>query len=153
MKSYLHDNPDLRLVLNNDLQVGRTISGPTGSVVLDDCNFHECVDLKDFEALKTLAIDPPDGEFLVMNYRINGEFPAPFRIYPYIDESIPFKLQFKINVRSSFPPNHFATGVVIKFPVPKSTTGVTYDVGKGVQGQSFEYKASEQCAYWTINKF
>lgn len=87
MKSYLHDNPDLRLVLNNDLQVGRTISGPTGSVVLDDCNFHECVDLKDFEALKTLAIDPPDGEFLVMNYRINGEFPAPFRIYPYIDES------------------------------------------------------------------
>lgn len=132
MKSYLHDNPDLRLVLNNDLQVGRTISGPTSTVVLDDCNFHECVDLKDFEALKTLAIDPPDGEFLVMNYRINGEFPAPFRIYPYIDETTPFKLQFKVNVRSSFPPNHFATGVVIKFPVPRSTTGVTYEVGKGV---------------------
>ena len=56
MKSYLFDNPDLRLVLNNDLTVGRTMSGPTGSVVLDDCNFHECVDLKDFEAMKTLAI-------------------------------------------------------------------------------------------------
>jgi AP-4 complex subunit mu-1 len=58
-----------------------------GSVVLDDCNFHECVDLRDFEAMKTLSITPPDGEFLVMNYRINGEFPAPFRIYPFIDES------------------------------------------------------------------
>jgi AP-4 complex subunit mu-1 len=42
--------------------------------------------------MKTLAINPPDGEFLVMNYRINGEFPAPFRIYPFIDESSPFKL-------------------------------------------------------------
>lgn len=68
------------------------MTGPTGSVVLDDCNFHECVDLKDFEAMKTLAITPPDGEFLVMNYRINGEYPAPFRIYPFIDEQTPFKL-------------------------------------------------------------
>jgi AP-4 complex subunit mu-1 len=134
MKSYLYDNPDLRLVLNNDLTVGRSMTGPTGSVVLDDCNFHECVDLKDFEAMKTLAITPPDGEFLVMNYRINGEFPAPFRIYPFIDETSPFKLQLNLKVRSSFPPNHFATGVTIKFPVPRSSQGVTYETPKGVQG-------------------
>jgi AP-4 complex subunit mu-1 len=54
--------------------------------VLDDCNFHECVDLRDFEAMKTLIINPPDGEFLVMNYRINGDYQTPFRIYPFIDE-------------------------------------------------------------------
>jgi AP-4 complex subunit mu-1 len=132
MKSYLHDNPDLRLVLNNDLQVGRSTTGHMGTVVLDDCNFHECVDLRDFEAMKTLAITPPDGEFLVMNYRINGEFPAPFRIYPFIDESNQYRLQFTIKVRSSFPPNHFATGVVLKFPVPKSSASCTYEVPKGV---------------------
>ena len=62
--------------------MGRTITGHMGSVVLDDCNFHECVNLKDFEAIKTLAINHPDGEFLVVNYRINGDFPAPLRIYP-----------------------------------------------------------------------
>jgi AP-4 complex subunit mu-1 len=153
MKSYLHDNPDLRLVLNNDLQVGRSIAGPTGSITLDDCNFHECVDLKDFEAMKTLVINPPDGEFLVMNYRINGEFPAPFRMYPFIDEISPFKLQLTVKVRSSFPPNHFATGVVIKFPVPRTSNAVTHEMPKKVQGQSFEYKKNENCAYWTINKF
>ena len=103
-------------------------------MVLDDCNFHECVDLKDFEALKTLAINPPDGVFLVMNYRINGEFPAPFRIYPFIDETEPFKINFRINVRSSFPPNHFATGVIVKFAVPKSSHSVAYQIPKGVQG-------------------
>ncbi len=54
--------------------VGKNNDGPTGSVVLDDCAFHECVDTKDFDALKTLAINPPDGEFLVMNYRINGDY-------------------------------------------------------------------------------
>ena len=86
MKSYLIGNPELRLVLNSDLQVGKSTTGQVGSVVLDDCNFHECVDVGDFEAMKTVTINPPDGEFLVMNYRINGEYPAPFRIYPFIDE-------------------------------------------------------------------
>lgn len=85
MKSYLQGNPELRLVLNNDLQVGK--GNGSGSVVLDDCNFHECVDVRDFEAMKTISINPPDGEFLVMNYRINGEFSAPFRIYPFIEET------------------------------------------------------------------
>jgi len=91
MKSYLMGNPELRLVLNDDLQVGKSALGQ-GSVVLDDCSFHECVDLKDFDAMKTVAIKPPDGEFLVMNYRINGEYPAPFRFYPYIDELSQYKL-------------------------------------------------------------
>ena len=74
MKSYLIGNPELRLVLNNDLTVGKHTEGPVGSVVLDDCNFHECVDVRDFEAMKTVTINPPDGEFLVMNYRINGDY-------------------------------------------------------------------------------
>jgi AP-4 complex subunit mu-1 len=80
-----------------------------GSVVLDDCNFHECVDLRDFEAMKTLIINPPDGEFLVMNYRINGDYQTPFRIYPFIDEISQYKLQFTLKVRATFPADHFAT--------------------------------------------
>ena len=100
MKSYLIGNPELRLVLNNDLTVGRSATGHQGSVTLDDCNFHECVDTNDFEAMKTVSINPPDGEFLVMNYRINGEYPAPFRIYPFIDEVTQYKLQFTVKVRA-----------------------------------------------------
>ena len=74
MKSYLTGNPGLRLVLNDDLVVGKQNNGSFGAVVLDDCAFHECVDTRDFDALKTLAINPPDGEFLVMNYRISGDY-------------------------------------------------------------------------------
>mmetsp|Transcript_4578 Transcript_4578/g.3083 ORF Transcript_4578/g.3083 Transcript_4578/m.3083 type:complete len:208 (+) Transcript_4578:729-1352(+) len=124
-----------------------------GSVVLDDCSFHECVDLKDFEAMKTVAINPPDGEFLVMNYRINGEYPAPFRFYPYIDEISQYKLQLTLKVRAQFPAKHFATGVLIKFPVPKHTSNFTAEIPKGVQGQSSEYKDQERIGVWKINKF
>ena len=134
MKSYLIGNPELRLVLNNDLQVGKSTTGQVGSVVLDDCNFHECVDVGDFEAMKTVAINPPDGEFLVMNYRINGEYPAPFRIYPFIDEKSQYQLQFTVKVRAQFPQNHFATQVIVKFAVPRITTNVSFELPKGVQG-------------------
>ena len=63
MKSYLSGNPGLRLALNEDLVVGKATRGTAafGGVVLDDCNFHECVNLDDFEATRTLALVPPDG--------------------------------------------------------------------------------------------
>jgi AP-4 complex subunit mu-1 len=55
MKSYLRGNPGLRLVLNDDLIVGKAPLSES-TVILDDCAFHESVDLTDFDTLKTLAI-------------------------------------------------------------------------------------------------
>lgn len=49
MKSYLCGNPELKLALNEDIVIGKNTSGGYGCVVLDDCNFHECVDLQDFD--------------------------------------------------------------------------------------------------------
>ena len=121
--------------------------------MLDDCNFHECVDVRDFEAMKTLTINPPDGEFLVMNYRINGDYSTPFRIYPFIDEVSQYKLQLTLKVRATFPPDHFATGVVVKFAVPRVTSGVAFEIPKGIQGHLAEYKSTEQMAEWSIKKF
>ena len=101
MKSYLKGNPGLRLVLNDDLVVGKNAVGPVGQVILDDCAFHECVNTSDFDALKTLAIAPPDGEFLVMNYRINGDYQTPYRLYPFIDELSSYKLQFTLKIKAT----------------------------------------------------
>ncbi len=50
--------------------------------------------------MQTVSINPPDGEFLVMNYRSNGEYSAPFRIYPFVDEISGYKLQFTVKVRA-----------------------------------------------------
>lgn len=107
MKSYLKGNPGLRLVLNDDLIVGKGSTG--GGVILDDCAFHESVDTRDFDALRTLAIQPPDGEFLVMNYRMNADYQTPFRIYPFIDELANYKLQFTLKIKATCPSDKTAT--------------------------------------------
>ena len=41
MKSYLVGNPALKLILNDDLTLAET--NTQGSIILDDCNFHESV--------------------------------------------------------------------------------------------------------------
>lgn len=77
VKSYLAGSPAICLALNDNLVIGRRESGVTdyghghGSevVMLDDCSFHESVQLDRFDAERTLELRPPDGEFALMNYR------------------------------------------------------------------------------------
>ena len=153
MKSYLKGNPGLRLVLNDDLQIGKSNLGPTGAVVLDDCAFHECVDTNDFDTLRTLAINPPDGEFLVMNYRINADYQTPFRIYPFIDELSQYKLQFTLKIKGTFPADKTATQVLAKFNLPKETATATFEIPKGIQGQTAEHNMKNNQGEWIIRKF
>merc|ERR1712217_404334 len=70
MKSYLSGNPELKLALNEDLVIGSGANASVpkygsgnSSITLDDCNFHECVRLDEFEETRTLHFIPPDGEF------------------------------------------------------------------------------------------
>ncbi len=81
MKSYLNGNPALKLILNEDIAMAE--ANTTGSVVLDDCNFHESVNYSEFLVNKSLRIDPPEGEFVVMNYRITADFNAPFKVFAF----------------------------------------------------------------------
>ena len=180
MKSYLSGNPGLRFALNEDLIVGKENASGYGGLVLDDCNFHECVNLDDFENGRTLALIPPDGEFVVMNYRITSEFRAPFRIFPVLEEHSQYKVELVLRVRADIPEKNHGTNVLIKFPVPKTATTVIPEVGidpavlaansniggaRGVSsavavnagaaniGQSAEYDAKERQVMWLIKKF
>ena len=81
MKSYLTGNPALKLILNEDIAMAETNSN--GHVILDDCNFHESVNYTEFVMNKSLRIDPPEGEFVVMNYRITSDFTAPFKVFTF----------------------------------------------------------------------
>lgn len=68
-------------------------------MVLDDCNFHECVKLDEFESARTLHFLPPEGEFAVLNYRVTGDFRCPFKIFPSIEETAPYKLEVMCMIR------------------------------------------------------
>jgi AP-4 complex subunit mu-1 len=174
MKSFLSGNPPLQLALNPDLVIGAE-NRSYGGFVLDDATFHECVDLTAFENDRVLGIRPPDGEFVVMNYRMSGEFRAPFRVIPRIEEVSPYKLEFTLKLRADIPPKNYGTSVIVKFAVPRAATSVVPSVlisedatssalkasassaaGKGVppertQVAEFDSKAKE--VVWSIRKF
>jgi len=155
MKSYLAGNPELKLALNEELVVGKGSagSGGYGAVELDDCNFHECVKLGAFESQRVLTFVPPDGEFVVMNYRITSDFRTPFRMFPFFELVSPYKAEVVLKVRADIPETNYGGNVIVMIPVPKTTSSAVCDLGIGVVGQSAEYDAKERKVLWKIKKF
>ncbi|EXC16659.1 AP-4 complex subunit mu-1 [Morus notabilis] len=139
MKSYLTGNPEIRLALNDDLNIGRggrsvydySSSLGSGSVILDDCNFHESVRLDSFEVDKTLTLVPPDGEFPVMNYRMTQEFKPPFRVNALIEEAGALKAEVILKVYAEFPSSITANSIVVQMPLPKYTMRASFELEPG----------------------
>lgn len=152
MKSYLSGNPELRLALNEDLVIGKG-SNTYGSVVLDDCNFHECVHLDEFETSRTLHFLPPDGEFAVLNYRITADYRAPFKLYPSIEESGVYKLDAIILLRADIPEANYGSNVILRLPVPKNTVSVLSEFSIEMPGCSTEYNNNDKKVIFNIRKF
>ena len=155
MKSYLAGNPELRLALNEDLVIGKN-SGRYGSVCVDDMNFNDCVNRAEFESARTLSFIPPDGEFVVLNYRITGEFSTPFRIFPSIEETSPTKVEITVLIRAEMPSNHFGANVIVEMPMPVGATAAAscnLISAPGTGHASAEYISSENKIVWTMKKF
>jgi AP-4 complex subunit mu-1 len=151
MKSYLAGNPDLRLALNEDLLVGQPSTG-SNAVQVDNCNFHECARLDEFESQRLITFTPPDGEFTVMNYRVTSEFRAPFRIFPFFELINAFKVELVLKIRAEIPDRNYGSNVVVSFPVPKSCTNVNFEMGQGVIGQETEFESKANRVFWRIKK-
>lgn len=82
MKSYLSGMPECKFGINDKIVMeakGKGLSGgsddPARSgkpvVVIDDCQFHQCVKLSKFETEHSISFIPPDGEFELMRYVFN----------------------------------------------------------------------------------
>ncbi|KAL0017119.1 hypothetical protein SO802_004188 [Lithocarpus litseifolius] len=161
MKSYLSGNPEIRLALNDDLSIGRGgssiydygNSSGSGSVILDDCNFHESVHLDNFDIDRTLALVPPDGEFPVMNYRMTQEFRTPFRINALIEEAGPLKAEVILKVRAEFASSITANTILVQMPLPTYTTRVTFELEPGAVGNTTDFKEANKRLEWGLKKF
>eukprot|EP00392_Amoebophrya_sp_AT5.2_P005711 g5721.t1 len=129
MKSYLSGNPELKLALNEDITIlgnGGNPAAAHASVVLDDCNFHECVDLRDFDDQRILSFYPPDGEFAVMNYRITNDLRVPFRLFPRVtwaekeNTSTYTSAELLITARAELPDANYGGNVQISCQLPRN---------------------------------
>lgn len=54
-----------------------------------------------------------------MNYRVTGDFVCPFRVFPFIEETNPYKLELILKIRGCFPKNIIASYLNVTFSVPK----------------------------------
>lgn len=151
MKSFLSGNPELRLALNEDLVIGK--GGSYGSIVLDDCNFHECVHLDEFESGRTLHFLPPDGEFAVMNYRVTADFRAPFKMFPAIEDIGTYKVDVICTIRADIPEGNAGSNVTIKMSVPRATVSASVEFNSEIPGSHCEYVNLEKKVLWNIRKF
>ena len=138
MKSYLKNQPEMRIVFTDDVMVGKS-SYSAGRMELAGYNFCQGVRARDFESQRTLYIMPPEGEFILMNYRINNEFAPPFRIYTIVEESN-YKLELVIKLNANFSNTVKAGNIVITFNAPKATIHKT------------DYNQNEHLCTWKIPK-
>lgn len=140
------------MALNEDLVIGK--GGAYGSVVLDDCNFHECVRLDEFENGRVLHFIPPEGEFSLLNYRITADYRPPFKIYPLIEEPAPYKMELSILIRAEIPDGNHGANVTVRIPMPRNTVSCAPDLSNAdLAGNTVEYSASEKKVLWNIRKF
>ena len=149
MKSYLAGKPQLKIALSDNVVIGKGSTNPHGVIELDNVNFHECVNRQEFEESKVLTFVPPDGEFVLLNYQITSEFPAPFRIFPFFEMTSAHKCDLVIKVRAEFAPANHGSHVTVQIPMPKATASVTMTVA---QGQMAEFEEKDRTVRWRIKK-
>ncbi|KAI4321107.1 hypothetical protein MLD38_034527 [Melastoma candidum] len=160
MKSYLTGNPEIRVALNEELNIGRggrsvydyRSSTGSGAVILDDCNFHESVRLDSFDLNRTLTLVPPDGEFPVMNYRMTQEFRPPFRINALVEEAGTLKAEVIIKVIAEYSSSITANTVMVQMPLPKYTTRATFELESGAVGQNADFREASKKLEWSLKK-
>jgi AP-4 complex subunit mu-1 len=146
MKSYLTGNPALRVCLNEDLVIG---TGPaSSSLVLDDVLFHEAADTSEFESNRILSLVPPDGEFVLMNYRISNIQKLPFRLYPTVEIISHDRVDIQVTIRADLPDQNYGSNMLLSVPLPE---GCIRSVSCESMGGG-EYLASENRVVWQIKK-
>jgi AP-4 complex subunit mu-1 len=151
MKSYLSGNPSLRLALNDDLLVlseEGSCSRSSSSLPLDDIVFHESAQLEEFESTRVISLTPPDGEFVLVNYRIANFDKVPFRVFPSISVVNDDRLDLSVVIRADIPLQNYGTNIIVSCPVTVPVRGVSF--GDPLSGG--EYMAHENRIAWNIKK-
>lgn len=160
MRTYLTGTPECkfglndRLLLDNDDAGGmpgkpRTTRAAAGSVTLEDCQFHQCVKLGQFDADRIISFVPPDGEFELMRYRATENVNLPFKVHPIVREIGTTKVEYSIAIKANYGPKLFATNVVVRIPTPLNTAKITE---RTTQGRA-KYEPEQNNIVWKIARF
>ena len=85
MRAYLSGTPECKFGLNDKLVLDKAERAADNAVRLDDCQFHQCVELGAFSSDRTISFIPPDGEFELM------------KCVPFFASTLPFLRLFSLH--------------------------------------------------------
>ena len=155
MKTALSGMPECKFGLNDKLimekEGGASAAAAHSKVAgagvdIDDFTFHRCVRLGKFDTDRTITFIPPDGEFELMKYRVIAPS-QPFRIIPSIAEEGKNKLAVNIKIIAEFQDDKKANNVVIKIPLPTTTSKTRINTSRG----RAKYEPGERALVWRIS--
>lgn len=156
LKAHLSGTPECKFGLNDSLLLstgneerGMGHSAAAGAVNLEDCQFHQCVKLGQFDADRIINFVPPDGEFELMRYRAVDNINLPFKVIAQVNEVGKLRVDYEISVKATFGVKLYATDVVIKIPTPLNTSSTTQNATNG----KVKYDPSENHLVWKMNRF
>jgi AP-2 complex subunit mu-1 len=167
MRAYLTGTPECKFGLNDQMLVDsgsspdkdglissrggsiKATRAAAGSVTLEDCQFHQCVQLGKFDTDRTISFVPPDGEFDLMRYRATDNVNLPFKIHPTVREVGSTKVEYSIAIKANYGNKLFATNVVVRIPTPLNTAKITERTSQG----KAKYEPESNCIVWKIARF
>ena len=147
---------------DDDFDNDSVVSGTNTKTVvtLEDCKFHECVDINKFQRDHVVQFTPVDGTIELMKYHVRDNLRLPFNVTPIVrvvsnnDDNSPSPsltpaIDYQINLKSLFPSTLSARDVILRIPVPPGTIDCKLSVSNG----HCKFVPEENCMLWRFNKF
>ncbi|KAM3161666.1 MHD domain-containing protein [Lachancea thermotolerans] len=161
--THLSGMPVCRFGLNDSLSVSTPFGdneSPTtnkkaipkaaaGSVMLEDCKFHQCVQLDRFQSERTINFIPPDGSFELMKYHVRENLNLPFKITPVVTLFKANSIDYRVTIKSLFPSKLTAKDVQLRVPVPPETVDCHISTSNG----RCKFVPEESAIIWKFSKY
>ena len=116
---------------------------------MDDLKFHNCVNMNKFESERIIEFTPPDGNFILMNYRLNIQLKPLIWVEVNINQVTNTKMEYKVKAKSNYKNKSTAKNVSIYIPVPNDLNNPLFKTQNG----TVSYLPSKEAIQWSLKTF
>lgn len=113
---------------------------------MEDIKFHQCVRLNKFEQERCISFIPPDGEFDLMNYRVDTHVKPLIWAECVVENFTRSKIEYLVKTKTQFKSKSIANNVEIIIPVPNDVDSPIFKSNVG----SVKYVPDQNCMIWSI---
>jgi AP-1 complex subunit mu len=153
VKCSLSGMPHCTLGLNDkayfELQGKYNDSMKNKTIEMDDLKFHPCVDMNKFEDEREIDFIPADGEFDLMNYRLDVDLKPLIWVEVTIDIKSETRVEYNVRARTNFKSKSIASNCDIYVPLPADIAKADFKTSLGTA----KWDTEKERISWNIKHF